>query len=273
MSTSLSLVFSSSNISSQQIQPPRLAPYKPELDTTRADWVVNACSGPLWTLHRTVPAGYERYLCIQHHGFRWSDDCLDPETTALDLDAQNERMWPVKWSEIAEEFGKDPSTSRTWHDIAPSLAISEPQPGGIAPPLEGELPLYVLDTVFDRLGHHSGADQECICAIWEGFANQEIRQLERSGAASIEGMAQQAHLLMRAPLHVVWEQWRSVIIHSQATLGLVPQAVWPTTREWFFAVPFEMQSSFLGGPAHLLSLVEASKSIDAYRALNTGSYL
>ena len=254
-------------------EPTYLSAYRPELDVARASWVTDACRGPLWTLSRTVPDVFERYVCIHHHGFRWSDDCLDEGLRRLDADAQRVRMLPVRWSEIAEEYGKDPATSRTWHDLVPELSVDEPRPGGIVPPREGELPLDVLDTVFDRLGHFSGADQECVCAIWEGFVNREIRQLERSGAASIEGMGQQSHLLMSAPLHVVWEQWRSVIIHSDETLGLVPQAVWPTTREWFFAVPFEMHSSFLGGPMELMRQIQGSQCIDVYAAQSSGTYL
>ncbi len=32
--------------------PGALEPYDPEPDTSRADWVVDGCYGPLWTLHR-----------------------------------------------------------------------------------------------------------------------------------------------------------------------------------------------------------------------------
>lgn len=254
-------------------EPTYLSPYRAELDTTRADWVVQGCHGPLWTLFRTVPESFERYLCIHHHGFHWPDDCLGEDFNRLTPEEQQARMLPLRWSELAQTLGKEAGSVLTWPELVPQLSMDAPRPSGIVPPREGELPLYVLDTVFDHLGHYSGADQECICAIWEGFTNREVRYLERAGAATIEGMGQQSHLLMSAPLHVVWEQWRSVLIHADESLGLVPQAVWPTSREWFFAVPFEMHSSFLGGPGELLRRIESSESMDVYEAKTEGTYL
>ena len=37
-----------------------LAVCTPERDTARAEWVRRNCSGPLWTLHRSIPRGFER---------------------------------------------------------------------------------------------------------------------------------------------------------------------------------------------------------------------
>ncbi|MBN7796245.1 hypothetical protein [Parahaliea mediterranea] len=56
-----------------------LEAYTPEPDTSRAHWVTEACSGPLWTLHRIVPKVFEQYLCIRHHGWRWPEDCQREE--------------------------------------------------------------------------------------------------------------------------------------------------------------------------------------------------
>lgn len=244
--------------------PGALAPYHPEPDASRADWVVEGCYGPLFTLHRIVPEVFQRYVCIRHHGWRWPEDCLSKQFQALGPDKQAQRMIPARWSEVAEEFGHDACEAMTWGSIAPPVDYMNPKPGDVAPPLEGEVPLAVFDSVFDVLLSHSGSDQECICAIWEGFGNRELDAIVRAGAARIEGMGQQGHHLMRASLGTIREQWRSVLINERASCGLVPQAVWPTTAEWLFAVPFEMHASFLGGTAAMASKLQGYEQIDAY---------
>lgn len=241
-----------------------LEPYEPEPDASRADWVVEGCYGPLWTLHRIVPECFEQYICIRHPGWRWPNASQREEFLTADPEAQFQRMTPARWSEVAREFGHDPAKSMSWSSFAPDFDYANPKPGDLAPPLEGELPLVVLDTVFDALLSHSGADQECVCAIWEGFGNHEVRAIAEAGAARIEGMAQQGHYLMRASLSTVLEQWRSVLINKPESCGLTPQAVWPATAAWFFAVPFEMHASFLGGTTGITSKLLCNPLIDAY---------
>lgn len=247
--------------------PGALAPYHPEPDASRADWVVEGCYGPLFTLHRIVPEVFERYVCIRHHGWRWPKECRTKEFLALSPEEQALRMVPARWSEVAEEFGHDPCEAMNWRSIAPPFDYdykNPKQPGEVAPPLEGEVPLAVFDRVFDVLLSYSGRDQECICAIWEGFNNPELHAIVRGGAARIEGMGQQGHYLMSAPLGTIREQWRSVLINERESCGLVPQAVWPTTEEWLFAVPFEMHASFLGGTAAITSKLQGYEQIDVY---------
>ena len=244
--------------------PGALALYHPEPDASRADWVVEGCYGPLHTLHRIVPEVFEHYVCIRHHGWRWPKGSQSREFSALTLEEQAERMVPARWSEVAEEFGHDAHEAMSWGSIAPPVDYKNPKPGEVAPPLEGEGPLVVFDSVFEVLLSHIGSDQECICAIWEGFGNRELDAIVRAGATRIEGMAQQGHYLMSASLSTIREQWRSVLVNERESCGLVPQAVWPTTKEWFFAVPFEMHASFLGGTAAMTSELQAYEQIDAY---------
>ncbi len=259
--------------SEPEVAPGALAPYTPETSPAQGDWVIRACHGPLWTLHRTVPMGFERYLHFPHHGFRWVEDRNHPAYSSVSEEYRHWKPIPVAWSEAAAERGLDPAEDAVWGNHFHIGTSTRPEEGRIYPPMEGELPLYILDQVFAELSAHSGSDQECICAIWEGFGNREIDWLRESGAALITGMAQQGHYLMRASLDTVWEQWRSVLIEFEESGGRVPQAVWPITREWFFAVPFEMHASFLGGPSALVDRLLKRAHLDAYPARVDVRYL
>lgn len=238
-----------------------------ERDTSLASWVVDHCDGPLFTLHRLVPQVFEHYVCIRHNGWRWPDDGNTEAFRVLDDDEKRRRIRPVRWSQLADETGVEAASVARWSELAPNYDYGTPTPGSILPPFEGELPLVVLDAIARNLLRHSRPDQQCICAVWEGFGGPEIEAVAAAGAARISGIGQQSHYLLRAPLEVVLEQWRKVIIMMPESSGLVPQLLWPISGEWLFHVPFEMHSSFLGCNEAMASDLYSTDETDAYPAL------
>ncbi len=234
--------------------------YQRERYATRAQWVIRGCYGPLWTLHRTVPSGFESYVRICQPGWYWQAvNRTKEEAMAVDDYEELKRATPVRWCDIAKENGHEVHRTMKWGTIAPPWVDSRSGQGGFSPPHEGELTLEILDAVFDTLVLHSGEDQECICMFWEGFGNIEWRY-----AARIEGIGQPGHYLMSASLGSVRDQWRLVLKHALDTSGLTPQAVWPTTENWCFAVPFEMYCSCFGGPQEMALQIQNSSRLETY---------
>jgi hypothetical protein len=53
-------------------------------------------------------------------------------------------------------------------------------------------------------------------------------------------------------------------IESKIIATLSPQAIWPTTAEWFYTVPFDFYSSFFAGPKALTDVLLADNRVEAY---------
>jgi hypothetical protein len=98
----------------------------------------------------------------------------------------------------------------------------------------------------------------------------EVMGLHSVNAAQIFGMGQQEHFILSAPLGVIIEKWRSLLpdepVSASSVCALSPQAIWPTTGKWFFAIPFDWNSSFFGGPVDLTVKLLSDVRIEAYEA-------
>lgn len=123
----------------------------------------------------------------------------------------------------------------------------------------------MIETLADALIPYSGEDQECLVAVWYGFGTDEIRALEQGGCALIEGVGQQQHFILRGKLGEILRTWRS-LLPDQPVPGSNsdrwPQALWPTTKDWFFAVPFELESSYFAGPRKLSQMLPNDPRIE-----------
>ena len=164
---------------------------------------------------------------------------------------------------MAEQNGKIGHRLMHWRSIAPTSIDVRSGSSGFSAPYEGELTIEIVETLFDIFIRHHGEDQECVCAFWEGYGI-----FDRVPARiRIEGLGQQGHFLFHASLAAIRDQWRLVLQHAREPSGLTPQAVWPTSRDWYYAVPFEMHSSFFGGPAHLAAEIQSETRLESFEAL------
>lgn len=244
----------------------RLLGYLPEEDGSRAAWAserirpFNEC-----TLQTIVPAGFEQYVRLCQPAWRW------PRLDRGDVEAFKaiasghyglENASPVAWREVAAETGKTVHRLMQWHSIAPP----PPEPGeaGITAPVEYEITPEMLAALFDILIDHSGGEQECLCAFWDGYATQD--DLKSAGNTRVEGLGQQAYFLFHASLLEVKEQWASVLERTWETSGLAPNAVWPTSQAWYYSVPIGPMTSYLGGPAELVEAIRSCAELESFDA-------
>ena len=250
-----------------------LAVCTPERDTARAEWVRRNCSGPLFTLHRSIPRGFERYARILHPWWR-----LAAATTEEELAfrrggwVEPSHLTPVRWQGQADKVGAQLTATARWHDFAssdvPDLdeldAFVVNGNGGIIPPDEGELSRDIGEAIFTAVSAFSGEACECICAFWEGFPD-----VSAIDAPVIDGMAQGEHKLFNATLAEVLKAWLSVL--DPNSFAVTPQAIWPLSRDWFLAVPFEQTNSFFGGSREFVGELLSSDALEALDVTNATS--
>ena len=255
-----------------------LAVCTPERDTARAEWVRSNCSGPLWTLHRSIPRGFERYARILHPWWRLAAATTEEELAfrrSGGVDHSHLDLTPVRWKDQADKVGAELTATSLWGDFASSDVVYIDKfdeliatgNAGIIPPYEGELSRDIGAAIFTALSAFSGEACECICAFWEGFGSLTLTNID---APVINGMAQGGHKLFSATLAEVLDAWLSVL-DQETCFAVTPQAIWPLSRDWFLAVPFEQTNSFFGGSAEFVGELLSSSALEALDVTNATS--
>ena len=172
-------------------------------------------------------------------------------------------------------MGAELTPTARWHDFASSDVIYIDKfdeliatgNAGIIPPYEGELSRDIGEAIFAALSAFSGEACECICAFWEGFGSLTLTNID---APVINGMAQGGHKLFSATLAEVFKAWLSVL-DQKICFAVTPQAIWPLSRDWFLAVPFEQTNSFFGGSAEFVGELLSSSDLEALDVTNATS--
>lgn len=245
--------------------------YDVEPDATRAAWVVEQCIGPKQTLHTVMPSGYASYVRICHPG--WSVDALDPNDekgwAAVRAGwVDPEKLTPVRWDDVAIANNRRPHRLMHWFQTCSPIA-RVPGMAGIDPPFEGELTIEMMESLFAILADIGGLNQEVLCGIWEGY-NLPIYPQATAKFESYTG--QQSYLLFSSTLSRLRDGWfaayeHAVHRHSIEMAGLVPNAIWPTTCDWYLASPYNLPSSYIGGSIDLINQIRLSVDLETYQAL------
>lgn len=193
--------------------------YDPVTSAVSASWVV-VCDGPRNTLFSLVPSGLGDYVKIIHPCWLVDDE-----------------------KALVEEFinGTEPVNGRAVYGV--NFSRRKPGIAGIDPPKEGEWTAEMVNGFFDVVINRYG-NQEVLCAFWEGFNRPEYAD----AVVKFEIPYQQAHWLYTTKLERCREAWLSVCdLPHYARSGLSPTAMWPTTGEWYLAVPYNLPHSYFGG--------------------------
>ena len=244
--------------------------YKPEEDASRADWVIERCNGPKDTLQTIMPSGFASYVRICHPG--WFVEALDPD---------DEKSWaairaghfhkikqtPTRWQDTAIANRRSPHRLMQWHSICSDGEV-ELGAEGVNPPLEGELTKSMVESIFDILINHRGSDQECVCGFWEGFRQfDDYPQVPRFECSP----GHQHYLLFNSSLSGIRDHWLAVHEHraGRETSGSTPNAIWPTTCDWYLAISYEMKSSYFGGGVEIATDIGNTDNLESYNALPT----
>lgn len=241
----------------------------PEPDSTRAQWVVDRCEGPRFTVNGWVPAGFESYIQICPPAWRmpmrFEDYEFNPAIAAKDYPVN---LTPVRWAEVAAARGHTIDEFTDYWHLTPHPNYACLQPGDFCGPLEETPTGAMIDAVSAAVLAHSSEESDCIVAVWTGHGTREVDELRNRNAAHIRGMGQQEHYVLTGRLGTALRKWRSLLpddpVSMSSVASLSPQAIWPVSGDWFFAVPFDWHSSFFAGPERLTQRLLSDQGIEAY---------
>lgn len=239
--------------------------FKAEPAASRAAWVVDRCHGPKDSLHRVIPSGFESYVRICHPG--WVVAALDPD----DEDAWRklragwtdaEDFTAIRWDEVATRNGCKIDRLMQWHRIC-STFFREKGTAGIDPPMEGALSVEMIDDLIEILASHTDPNPEVLCGFWEGYNQPHFHQAR----AKFNN-----HWLFSSTLTQVKDGWLAAreysnrVYHSSGVVGLVPNAIWPNTGDWYLASPYNRFSSYFGGPTDMANQILSNGALETYTA-------
>ncbi len=256
-----------------------LAYCMPEADAARAQWVVDGCSGPLFSVRRWVPSGFDAYVQICPPAWKVPEADSDAERAADFLAGRQRpqgRLIPTRWAEAAEIRGVHIDGYTHWGSLKLHWQKADAGPGFIYPPMEETPTRAMISAVADAVLAEGDGQETCLVAIWGGFGTDFVDTLHKQRCARIVGMGQQRHFILSAPLQAVMEAWVEVLPDDPSEYEDVahqsPQAIWPASGAWFYAVPFDWNSSFFASSDTMAQRLLTNPNIEAYPLSHDADY-
>ncbi|MBZ4323638.1 hypothetical protein [Streptomyces huiliensis] len=235
---------------------------RPVGEVAAADWVV-AGVGPFGSgVGGLVPRGFEAYARILH-----------PASAA---DGS-----PVTWAQVAAWAGRTVHPRAQFRALAtPASDVRPPRPWDEEPE-PGTLPPVALAALCDVLGRHTASGDRCRFCVWDGYgpaadgrATVSFTPEEGNGrpepvllppefpAGVADGprveLPNRSYVLLEGPLDAAGELGVSLFPQS-------PNLFWPDDRAWCVATDTDLDSTYLGGSAALVTDVLADERLEAVR--------
>jgi len=246
--------------------------YVNELSLDSIDWILERCSGPTGNLSALMPNGFDGYVRLCHPAYRIeAPDRSDTRSLELAAAGFIELRYrsELRWDDMARAMGFTPSRLMQWPSFSGEL-LRVIDAHGIEDPLEGELTLNIVNNLFDVLVSHHGEAQECVCGFWLGF---RIFDTSANTLTTYPGMGE--HALCRASLKEIQESWTALLEDERSlglklnASGLTPNIIFPRSKEWYLAIPFNRPSSYFGGQEKVVSDLLSMDKLETFRAYPT----
>ena len=233
-------------------------------DLSASDWVA-AGVGPFGSgVGALVPPGFEAYARILH--------------PALTRDGA-----PVRWDAIARWSGGVAHPMAQFEPLARQRpgSSTEPAPFYAAPP-SGIMAQPLLAALCEILARHTASADQCWFGLWEGYgwvsggvalvtltsamSNKTEPVPPAFGPATITAprlrLPERGYLLFEGPLAGISEMgWR---MDGRLVRPQSPNLLWPNDRAWFVASEIDLDSTFVGGSAALISEVLRDARLEAW---------
>jgi len=214
---------------------------QPALDGELSSWIVAGRRSFFdYSVGSYVPAVFEGYARLLHPAWKGQD-------------------LPVRWDAVASWSG------RTIHALAQWERISRPS-GPAAPgrpfdrePRTGGLPPAQLGILCDRLARFTSTPQRCFAGVWEGYGWIEAAEPPLTRALRLD---QREYLIVEGPLDVARRiGWR---FPGGELAREPPTLLWPSDRAWFVAGDTDLDSTYVGGSADLISMLLTDPGLEAW---------
>ena len=239
-------------------------------------WILPRLSEEFAAVTFFVPKGYEAYARIFH--------------PALDLNGNRAR-----WSEVAAAFGKIAHREMQWHAL---LGLSDPAKLGGSygresaigsrwagqDPSTGEMDRSELDVLCKILAAHTGDPGDCYFGLstlqnWLGsFASSELTPVLKH-PWSRDYVVLAGHISAVDQLIRDWApptqsggifaaRLRDEAFPDPSRLDWkrreAPNLIWPADRAWLVASDVDLDSTLVGGSAHLIKAIVESSELEAW---------
>ena len=217
-----------------------------------------------------IPTGFDAYARIFHPA------------------SEGPGMRPVRWSELAERYGRTVHPEMQLEHIVGDLEIHRVP--GLEYPDEGRLPRPEADALVGVLEPFTSTPDRCWMAIWEGFGSlgaglailwsggdratrgaRERADLERRRRAQAQlgaiprlsihesprGAPLRSYIVLRGPISSASRLVFNGSYHS-------PNLWWPEDRAWCVATEVDGYSTYIGGSAGCIAAVLAQDRLEAF---------
>jgi hypothetical protein len=204
-------------------------------------WIKTEMTGELGSVSATVPNRFEAYVRILHPATDQHED-------------------PISWAAVADELGRTVHPLAQWDAIVGANRYRHEKPEWPGrEPMQGVLPVALLNSICEVLARHTGSADRCFFAVWTSHwdAGAELRRpLLDNGAGREYGViAGPLALVIQVPAEV----------SSVGYIEVTPNMIWPADRTWFLASEIDFDSTLVGGGEQLVQEVLDDPRFEAFR--------
>ncbi len=217
------------------------ATQRPALDDDAAGWIrIHRRPFDDYSVGSLVPVVFERYARVLHPA--WA--------------GPNQR---VRWDAVAAWSGRTIHALAQWDLLSRPLGEARPGCPFGQPPTGGGLPHEQLVELVDVLATETSTPDSCFIGVWEGYGWLDWSEPPLGLDLRLD---QRTFLVRQAPIedvgHVGWRYPGGRFEPEPPTL------VWPADHAWFLAGDVDLDSTYIGGSAALVTAILAQPGLEGW---------
>jgi hypothetical protein len=214
---------------------------RPALDDEDGGWI-GAARQPFhdYSVGALVPVVFERYARLLH-----------PAWAAPDT--------PVRWDVVAAWSGRMIHALAQWEPLSRPIGEADPGCPFVQPPDTGGLPPQQLAALCGVLAAHTSTPDRCFIGEWEGYVWPEMA--DPSSASELR-LDQRTFLVHQESIGTAGRiGWRD---RGERFVQTPPTLIWPADRAWFVAGDVDLDSTYVGGSAEVVTLLIAEPDLEVW---------
>ncbi len=187
-----------------------------------------------------VPAVFERYARVLH-----------PAWAALDT--------PVRWDAVARWSGRTIHANAQWEFLSRPSGEAALGCPFVDDPYTGGLPAPQLGMLCDLLSPCTSTPDRCFIGMWDGYGWLDAADPPPASELRLD---QRTFLVLQGPIETArrigWRHPDGGFVREPPTL------LWPADRAWFVASDTDLDSTYVGGSAGLVTALITHPGLEAW---------
>jgi hypothetical protein len=165
----------------------------------------------------------------------------------------------VRWDAVAARSGRRLHALAQWDFLSRPTATASSAPPFVEPPATGGLPPEALAEVVKVLTAHTGTPDRYFIGVWEGYGWLDRADPSWDGELALD---QRTFLIWQGPIEgasrIGWAWPNGGFAHQPPTL------IWPADRAWFVAGDVDLDSTYVGGTAALITALLSHRGLEGW---------